>query len=224
MGFKDIEIFNQALLAKQAWRILHDQSSLFGSFLKSRYYPHSDFLSAQLGTRPSYAWRSILHGRDLLIKGLRRMIGNGSSTPVWSMPWLVDGDHMCIPLMKNGFVDLNLRVKDLLLPRSHSWDMLKLNDLFFQRDVEIISQIRPVISSEDFYIWNHTRSGEYSVKTGYWFAERMANKEAYVAGSMLPSLNGIKEFIWSLNTDPKIKIFFVESRQRSVTGNRQPSI
>lgn len=151
------------------------------------------------------------------------MIGNGSSTPVWSTPWLVDGDRMRIPLMKNGFVDLNLRVKDLLLPNSHRWDMMKLNDLFFQQDVEIISRIRPVISSDDFYIWNHTRSREYSVKTGYWFAERIANKEAYIAGSMLPSLNGIKEFIWYLNTAPKIKFFLVESRQWSITGDRQSS-
>lgn len=207
MGFKDIETFNQAMLAKQAWRILHEQSSLFGTFLKSRYFPNGDFLSAKLGKRPSYAWRSILHGRDLLIKGLRHMVGNGESIHVWSTPWLADGDRMRMPLMKNSLVDLNLKVKDLLIPNSHLWNIPKLNDLFYPQDIAIISKIKPVINSEDFYCWNHTRSGEYSVRSGYWFAEKSANKEAYATATVLPSLNGIKDYIWSLDTAPKIKMF-----------------
>ena len=207
MGFKDIETFNQALLANQAWRILHEQSSLFGTFLKSRYFPNGDFLSAKLGKRPSYAWRSILHGRDLLIKGLRHMVGNGESIHVWSTPWLADGDRMRMPLMKNSLVDLNLKVKDLLIPNSHLWNIPKLNDLFYPQDIAIISKIKPVINSEDFYCWNHTRSGEYSVRSGYWFAEKSANKEAYATATVLPSLNGIKDYIWSLDTAPKIKMF-----------------
>ena len=78
---------------------------------------------------------------------------------------------------------------------------------FYLHDKEIILKIKPVTSSSDFYIWNHTRSGEYPVRSGYWLAEREAKKEAFVNGNTLPSLNGIKEYIWSLDTKPKIKIF-----------------
>lgn len=172
MGFKDIETFNQALLAKQAWRILQDQSSLLSQFLKSRYFPEGDFLSAKLGRRPSFAWRSIIHGRDLLVKGLRQMVGNGNSISVWSTPWLADGDRMRIPLMKNTLIDLNLRVKDLLRPNSHHWDMDRLHELFYPQDIAIITRTKPVISSEDFFCWNHTRSGAYSVCSRYWLAEK----------------------------------------------------
>ena len=207
MRFKDIEIFNQSLLAKQAWRILSSLSSLLGRFLKSRYFPNKSFLSAPLGSRPSYAWRSILYGRELLVKGLRHMVGDGCSLSVWSSPWLVDGDRMRIPLMKNILVDLNLRVCDLLLPNSHNWNISALEDNFYPQDIEIILKIKPVISSPDFYIWNHSRSGDYTVRSGYWFAEKEANKEAFVSGGLLPSLNGIKDRIWSLDTAPKIKIF-----------------
>lgn len=125
MGFKDLEIFNQALLAKQAWRILSAPSSLISRFLiKSRYFPSNQFLSSPLlGSRPSYAWRSILYGRELLAKGLRHMVGDSKSLSVWSTLWLVDGDRMCIPLMKNILVDLNLRVSDLLMNNSHIWNL-----------------------------------------------------------------------------------------------------
>lgn len=135
------------------------------------------------------------------------MVGNGESIHVWSTPWLADGDRMRMPLMKNSLVDLNLKVKDLLIPNSHMWNIPKLNDLFYPQDIAIISKIKPVINSEDFYCWNHTRSGEYSVRSGYWFAEKSANKEAYATATVLPSLNGIKDYIWSLDTAPKIKMF-----------------
>ena len=91
-----------------------------------------------MGSRPSYSWRSILHGRELLAKGLRHMVGNGQTLSVWSSPWIVDGDRLRIPLMKNILIDLNFRVSDLLLPNSHNWNMQKLEELFYQEDIELI--------------------------------------------------------------------------------------
>lgn len=135
------------------------------------------------------------------------MVGNGQSLSVWTSPWLVDGDRMRIPLMKNILVDLNLKVNQLLLNNSHSWNQDLIDDLFFPSDKEIILKIKPVIYSPDFFIWNHTRSGEYSVRTGYRLAEREAKKEAFTKGETRPSLNSIKDYIWSSDTAPKIKIF-----------------
>lgn len=169
LGFKDIQVFNQALLAKQAWRIMQDKESLFALFIKSRYFENDSFLEADLGSRPSFAWRSILHRRDLLKNGLRQMIGNGSSIFVWTSQWVLDG-VMRAPLMKNIIFDLDLRVKDLIDPNSGSWILESLQENFFPRDVDLILKLKPVKSTEDFLIWEHTKSGEYSVKSGYWFA------------------------------------------------------
>lgn len=81
-GFKDIEIFNQVLLTKQACRLFNEPNSLIAKLYKGRYFANKDFLECRKGYRPSYAWCNILFGRGLLSKGLIKSIGNGMSTYV----------------------------------------------------------------------------------------------------------------------------------------------
>lgn len=57
-------------------------------------------MDATLGAKPSYAWRSILHGRELLEKGLKRVVGNGRSLYVWTDKWLEDA----IPKLEDGMI------------------------------------------------------------------------------------------------------------------------
>lgn len=40
LGFRDFRLFNQALLARQAWRLIERPNSLCVTVLKARYYPN----------------------------------------------------------------------------------------------------------------------------------------------------------------------------------------
>ena len=50
MGFKDLCKFNEALLAKQVWRLVHDKHSLFYKVFKAKYFPHKSISKATISS------------------------------------------------------------------------------------------------------------------------------------------------------------------------------
>ena len=69
MGFSNFTAFNDALLAKQCWLLIHNPTSLWALVLKARYFLDCSFIDARWESRQSWAWSSLLVGRDLLLKG-----------------------------------------------------------------------------------------------------------------------------------------------------------
>ena len=69
MGFKDLVLYNDALLAKQTWRLLHDTQSLFHRVFKAKFLPNSTVLEAKCPSSASHAWKSIIKGRDVIKRG-----------------------------------------------------------------------------------------------------------------------------------------------------------
>ena len=93
MGFRDLALHNDSLLAKQAWRLLHDQSSLFYKVFKPFFFPNCTIMEAAESSSGSYAWKSILHGRDVIKRGVCWRIGNGQKVQIWQHTWLLIKHH-----------------------------------------------------------------------------------------------------------------------------------
>ena len=70
LGFRDLHLFNLAMLSRQAWRLLTSPNTLCGQVLKARYFPNSDILHCAPRDGISYSWRSILRGVELQKEGV----------------------------------------------------------------------------------------------------------------------------------------------------------
>ncbi|KAG7536410.1 Reverse transcriptase domain [Arabidopsis suecica] len=204
LGFRDIGRFNQALLAKQAWRLLDVPTSLLARVYKARYYSQKKFLEATTGYRPSYAWRSIIFGKELLERGLMKVIGNGQSTNIWIDKWLFDGCPRR-PMNKESLMDISLKVSSLITLQG-DWNLPLLHEFFPPADVIQISSFPPDPCLEDRFVWAYTKDGQYSVKSGNWLLNRDAGRMEVISETTC-SLNKLKERIWRVRTAPKIQLF-----------------
>ena len=205
LGFKDIEKFNLALLGKQVWRILQSPNSFLSRLLKARYFPNNNVLTAGTGYKPSFIWKSLLEGRELLKTGMRYLIGNGHNTSAWLDPWLPLHPPRP-PECMMGTMDNHYSVSDLMNEQKNGWNLERLRGTVTPEDIQVILNIRisPTIAP-DLLGWHYNDSGLYTVKSGYWLATHMPGNEPNVTPS--PGLHAFKTSIWRMKTTPKIQHF-----------------
>ena len=211
MGFHDIGSFNQALLCKQAWRIWSQPNSLMAKVLKGRYFARTSFLECGNGSRPSFAWRSILHGRELLKQGLYRSIGNSTQTNVWAENWIID-TVSCPPMYRaDSVIDLSLTVADLLVAGSDRWNQNLVLQSLTDDDAARILRIKPKITQEDLYCWGFTEHGSYSTQSGYRLTEAILAMNHPGNGSLPPLEKKLWGDLWKIKAPPKLKHFLWRS-------------
>ena len=120
MGFKEIEKFNEALLAKQVWCMMNNSDSLCYKFLKDRFFPNCSILEANDLKVGSYAWKSILSAREPVKKGVVWRIGNGDTVSIREDKWLLDPCYRSI-ISPLPFTPPNSKVSCLINSNSSKW-------------------------------------------------------------------------------------------------------
>ena len=139
LGYRDLHLFNLAMLARQGWRLLIESDSLCAQVLRAKYYPNGDPLGAEEKPGISYSWRSILRGFKALKEGLIWRVGNGNCINIWSDPWIPNGVTRK-PSTPRGRVVVN-KVADLIDPVTGQWDEELVCSIFWAEDVQHILSI-----------------------------------------------------------------------------------
>ena len=206
MGFRDLETFNRALLAKQVWRLLLEPESLCARVLRARYYPDGKLLNAKQKSGSSYTWQSILAGLDCFKKGYIWRVGDGSQINIWEDSW-VPASHNLKVLTPRGH-NLLTTVDELIDPVTGKWDEEMIKSMFWDIDANRILQIPLVQGREDVVAWHYNRKGYFSVGSAYhtqWLHKFGDNNVDLNAGSS--GGERVWKTLWKLNVPAKIKIF-----------------
>jgi hypothetical protein len=88
MRFWDMKKFNQALLARQAMRLIQFPESLCARVLRAKYYLNDELVNTIFPGNSSRMWWSIEHGLELLKHGINWRVGSGAKIQIWRDPWL----------------------------------------------------------------------------------------------------------------------------------------
>jgi hypothetical protein len=135
IGFRDLRLFNQALLARQAWRLVQNPQSLCARVLKAKYFPNGSLLDTIFTGNASATWQALVHGLALLKKGIIWRVGNGANIRAWRDPW-IPRTTTFTPLSQQG--RCRLRWVSDFLHADGTWNETLLRHWFLQVDVEAI--------------------------------------------------------------------------------------
>nr|XP_027082466.1 uncharacterized protein LOC113704793 [Coffea arabica] len=190
MGFKDMQISNKTLLAKQ--------------LLFNCKVPKNAF----------WIWKSISAVRKELQQGTTRKIGNGRDTRIWEVNWIPDRPHGKPTLAKPQGCQLNLFSN---LISNNKWNRVLVLKTCSSQDAERILSIPiSVTGKEDSYYWVHSQNGQYMVQSGYktWIKEKNQVNSAVrekAGRSYEGTISKVWKSLWKQNVSQKLKVFMWKS-------------
>ncbi|KAM1161465.1 hypothetical protein ACFX14_000605 [Malus domestica] len=148
MGFRSFKNFNDALLAKQCWRLIME---------------------------PNLLWALVLKARDILLKGAHWQIMDRRHVRIWVDRWLpsLPSSH---PIPRGAVsVTKDTLVETLLCPISRTYDLNSLKPFIFMEELEAINDTYIGDSmGGDRFIWPITKNDFYTMKFGYLWAQARA--------------------------------------------------
>ena len=205
IGFRNLALFNKALLAKQASWLLQNPASLVFRMLKAKYFPYTPFLESTVPHNASYLWRSICDSIVVLKAGLRWRVGNGETIKIWRDKWLPCPTTYSV-ISPRQVLEENATVDKLINRDTMQWRSDLLDQVFLPRDAEVIRAI-PLSARQprDCLIWTGTKKGIFIVKSAYDMLLSQAQASEALTSSSYNGENYLWSSIWSASIPPKVR-------------------
>ncbi|XP_026450988.1 uncharacterized protein LOC113351166 [Papaver somniferum] len=141
LGFRDLHCFNQALLAKAAWRLCQQQQQLCAIALKERYFPLTNVLHAKKKKNSTWAWNNIQGMMDFVKNWSFWIVGDGRKIQTWKDNWIIGKHSPPVQEVDSDEAQRYVTVNNLIDSHTKSWKVDIVRRLFNSEDVEKILQI-----------------------------------------------------------------------------------
>ncbi|MBA0583810.1 hypothetical protein Gorai_014654 [Gossypium raimondii] len=105
LGFRDLHLFNMALLGRQVCRLIYFKDTLCYKVVSSKYFPSGDIFHPKNFYKPSYTWTNIAIATKTLTNGFVWLVGDGTNIEICSDNWGFKGlndDSLCPTLLSEN--------------------------------------------------------------------------------------------------------------------------
>ena len=205
MGFKDLVKFNEAMLAKQVWRLHTDRLSLFYRVFKTKFFPSGLVFTAKK-SQGSYAWQSIWRARKVIEKGMQWRVKDGNHIRLFHDNW-IPGQFPTKAIPSNTEVLNEAKVSSTIDPESREWNVELLQNGVAPFLIQKILSILICKTTQDgMIIWPCSKDGSYTVRIGYHLFYELENSEK-ATSSNPASMKAFWNRIWKLNIPNKMRFF-----------------
>ncbi|XP_042939580.1 uncharacterized protein LOC122274622 [Carya illinoinensis] len=180
LGFRDLNCFNRALLAKQGWRILQEPTSLVAQVFKEKYFKSGNLMEARVGYCPS---QNLEEPND----------SDGSGKDWIQSP--------------NKILDCNAIVSELIDGESKTWKQELVQAIFSQEEAKSICSIPiSVKGMGNKVIWGLSEKGIFSIKSAYYAYLETKNQKIGETSSGDQN-ERLWRRVWRLTNSGKVKQF-----------------
>ena len=96
-------------------------------------------------------------------------------------------------------------VRELITGTPKRWNTSMLENYVNPEDIPLLQSL--VLSQgyhRDEFCWSYTNNGKYTVKSGYWVARNLLNKNK-LETQIEPTTTKLQAFAWKIQAPPKIK-------------------
>ncbi|KAH9699193.1 putative ribonuclease H protein [Citrus sinensis] len=200
LGFKRLEIMNDALLLKVAWNLITEPGKLCAQVLATKYRVSLSDIPQSLPTRHgSHLWKSVCRVWNHAKRGLRWNVGNGLRVKFWWDCWATASSPLAAFTLKPIPPELcDLYVADFVTADG-TWNWPKFSYLLSHNAVMRIASIHPpsAWNGADKAYWAAATHGKFTVKSAY----------DHLAQPYLQERDTIWRLAWSWKGPQSIKIF-----------------
>ncbi|KAL5787977.1 hypothetical protein ACOSP7_004926 [Xanthoceras sorbifolium] len=135
----------------------------------------------QSSSSASFIWHSILWGREIIEQVSRWSIGGGQDISIYNDRWIPRPSTFKVCSVHS--LPEQAVVSSLKLP-SGSWNKEFIAANFLPHEADLILGLPSLdVCSPNILSWSYDRFGQYTVKSGYWFAsnslERASSSDGF---------------------------------------------